>query len=245
MCVPSIPVSRRSFLALAVTPACPAGFGLWEPRLVATPPGIVLTLDACMGGIDRRILDLLLARRIPATLFVTARWLRGNTETLALLRANPGQFDLQNHGARHIPAVLGTTRPYGIRPAGTKEALAAEVLGGAEAIISTGAPRPLWYRGATALYSPDALTVIAGLGFRVAGFSVNADQGATLPADAVSRRLAAAKPGDVVIAHINQPGSAAGAGVAAGIAALADGGARFVTLAAAEARGEVRPLPCA
>jgi len=240
MCVPCAPVSRRAFLAVAATPACPAPFGLQEPRLAIAPPGIVLTLDACMGGTDRRVLDLLLARRIPATLFVTARWLRENPETLALLRARPAQFDLQNHGARHVPAVLGSQRPYGIRPAGTPAALAAEVNGGAEAIQATGAPRPAWYRGATALYSADALAQIAGLGFRVAGFSLNADQGAALSAEAVARRLAAAKAGDVVIGHINQPGRAAGAGLATGIAALADRGAQFVTLAAAEAR----PLPC-
>jgi len=240
MCVPCTPVPRRALLAVAVTPACPAGFGLLEPRLAIAPPGIALTLDACMGGIDRRVLDLLLARRIAATLFVTGRWLRENPATLAELRARPGQFDLQNHGARHIPAVLGTARPYGIRPAGTPAALAAEVTGGAEAIQATGAPRPSWYRGATALYSTDALAQIATLGFRVAGFSLNADQGASLPAAAVARRLEAAKPGDVVIGHINQPGRAAGAGLASGIAALADRGARFVTLAEAEAR----PLPC-
>ena len=96
--------------------------------MAIAPPGIVLTLDACMGGTDRRVLDLLLARRIPATLFVTARWLRENPETLALLRTRPAQFDLQNHGARHVPAVLGNQRPYGIRPAGTPAALAAEAL---------------------------------------------------------------------------------------------------------------------
>ncbi|MDT9071282.1 hypothetical protein, partial [Escherichia coli] len=81
--------------------------------------------------------------------------------------------------------------------------------------------RPQWYRGATARYTPDALKEIATLGYRVAGYSLNADQGASLGARETARRIGAAKSGDVVIAHINQPGRPAGAGVATGVMALA------------------------
>ena len=232
-------VSRRSLLAAAVVPFCP-GASLVEPRMALAAPAVALTLDACMGGVDRRILDVLLARRIPATLFVTGRWLRANPETVAVLRANPGQFSLQDHGARHVPAVLGALRPYGLRVAGSMDAVRAEVLGGADSVAATGATRPTWYRGATALYSPEAIPAIEGWGFAIAGFSLNADDGASLPAAAVARRVAAARPGDVVIGHINHPERSAGAGLAEGIAMLADRGMRFATLEGAQ----VNPLPC-
>jgi hypothetical protein len=54
--------------------------------------------------------------------------------------------------------------------------------------------------------------------------------GASLPAASVERRIRAAKNGDVIIAHINQPKRVSGAGVAAGLLALHAEGVRFVRL---------------
>ena len=41
-------------------------------------PQVALTLDACTGAADGRILDELVADHVPATIFVTGRWLRHN-----------------------------------------------------------------------------------------------------------------------------------------------------------------------
>ncbi len=68
------------------------------------------------------------------------------------------------------------------------------------------------------------------MGFRVAGFSINGDEGASLGAAETRRRYLAAKHGDVLISHINQPLRAAGAGVVAGVTALKARGYRFVKL---------------
>ena len=230
---------RRTLLALLAgsvcVPALAANHGLIEPGLQIatggkTAPRVALTLDACMGGVDHRILDVLVRERIPATLFVTGRWLSANAEALKTLLAHPDLFELENHGAMHVPAVLGNRRVYGIRPAGTLSAIRAEVSGGARAMAQAGTAPPVWYRDATALYSPDALKLISGMGYRVAGFSLNADFGASLPADRVAARIGAAKDGDVIIAHINQPHRASGAGVAAGILTLQARGFAFVRL---------------
>ena len=77
----------------------------------------------------------------------------------------------------------------------------------------TGEPAPKWFRGATAEYSPSAIAMIRKLGFKIAGFSINGDGGSLLGAKETARRIAAAKDGDVIIAHINQPTHAAGEGV--------------------------------
>lgn len=201
-------------------------------RLAAAPggPRVALTLDACSGAADLRVLGGLIRLGLPATVFVTGLWLRANPATVALLRERSDLFDLQNHGARHVPPVLGGARLYGIRVAGTIEAVRAEVAGGAAAIIAAGAPAPRWYRGATALYSHEALVVIRGMGFRVAGFSVNGDEGASLPAARVAARIGAARDGDVVIAHVNHPERPSGLGVVQGAARLAERGFRFVHL---------------
>lgn len=193
-------------------------------------PRVALTLDACDGHADRRILDLLLSERIAATIFVAGPWLARNPDAFAQLLANPGLIEIGNHGARHRAAIEDGEVLWGVRPAGSATGVEAEVRGGADLLMAAGAPRPRWYRDATARYSPGALALIAGLGYRVAGFSLNADQGASLGAGAVRARIAAADDGAVIIAHVNQPGRSAGAGVAEGLRALKARGVGFVRL---------------
>ncbi|HVZ10226.1 polysaccharide deacetylase family protein [Rhodopila sp.] len=204
------------------------------------PRTVALTLDACGGGSDMRVIRVLLDHAVPATIFVTALWLRGNAPVLASLMARPDLFSLQDHGERHLPPILGQRHIYGLPVAGTLEVIRHEVEAGAAAVVAHGAPRPTWYRGATALYSSDAMQAIEALGFRVAAYSLNADQGASLPAAAVMHRVQAAVSGDVIIGHVNQPHRPSGEGLAAGIAALREAGTRFVTLDAVP----VSPLLC-
>jgi peptidoglycan/xylan/chitin deacetylase (PgdA/CDA1 family) len=233
---------RRPLLALLLSlflpvsfPAMAEGDGLIEPTLRISEggpraPRVALTLDACMGEVDLRILDMLVAHQIPATLFVTGRWLAHNAEAVKTLLAHPELFQLENHGAMHVPAVLGSNKIFGIEPAGTLQAVEAEVRGGEAAMQACGIGKPNWYRDATALYSPEALAQIRQMGFRIGGFSLNSDFGASLPAEKVAERIAAAKDGDVIIGHINQPKRSSGAGVAAGVLALKAKGFSFVRL---------------
>ncbi|MET3925349.1 polysaccharide deacetylase family protein [Devosia sp. 2618] len=193
-------------------------------------PRVAITLDACMGSIDTRILNLLLTEKIPVTLFVTERWLHNNPETIAVIAKHPDLFDIENHGRNHVPAVTGTEKPYGITPAGTLVAVDDEVLGGSQAIQTAFGTTPTWFRGATALYTPDAMDEIGKLGFNIAGFSLNADFGATASADKAEAMVKSAKDGDVLIAHINQPTKAAGDGVARGLLFLKQHGYQFVRL---------------
>lgn len=237
--MPRFPIPRAAPAALAAAFALVAAAALAadvEPSLslpAAQGRAVALTLDACSGESDRRILDTLVAERIPATIFVTHRWLRRNAAAIALLKANADLFEIENHGDNHVPAITDRAREFGIATAGSLAAVAAEVNGGDAAIrVAFGHPSA-WYRDATARYSPDALKLIAALGYRIAGYSLNADVGASLPAASVARRMAAARPGDVIIAHVNQPKRGAGAGVAEGIRRLKAAGYRFVRLDAA------------
>lgn len=227
-------------LGAAILPA-QAG-ALIEPSLhlkksAAGETRVALTLDACGGRTDNRILSALIDNRIPATVFVTGLWLKRNAVAFALLRAHPELFEIENHGGRHVPAVDAPMKIYGIRAAGSAEAVAAEVEAGAAAITGTGAAAPRWFRGATAKYSGSSLAQIKALGFRVAGYSINADGGSLLSAGATERRVAAAKDGDVLIAHINQPSHAAGAGLVKGLLALKAKGVTFVRLDDADGDG--------
>ena len=76
------------------------------------------------------------------------------------------------------------------------------------------------------------------MGYKVAGFSVNADNGATLAKKHIIGRLKKVRSGDIIIAHLNKPASDTGKGLAEGLQLLLDQGFRFVKLNGSE----VRPL---
>jgi peptidoglycan/xylan/chitin deacetylase (PgdA/CDA1 family) len=199
-------------------------------RLADPPPDrlvVALTLDACPGAFDGRIATALVESGIAATIFITDLWLRRNPAGLAYLLAHRDLFDIENHGELHIPPVIGDRRVYGIPVAGDLVTVRREVARGATAIsIATGAP-PRWYRGATGYYSPPAIPEIEQAGFSIAGYSLNADAGASLPARSVAARIANATNGEIIVAHINQPGRPSGPGVVAGVRDLQRRGASF------------------
>jgi peptidoglycan/xylan/chitin deacetylase (PgdA/CDA1 family) len=194
------------------------------------PPRVAITLDACPGGFDLRIARALVAGAVPATIFICGVWMRQNPEALAFLLSHPDLFSLQNHGARHLACVLGEQRIWGLTPAADLAGVQAEVEGGARAVAQATGRRPTWFRGAGAIYSPAAMDLIRRLGFGVAGFSLNGDEGASLRASAVAARIGGARDGDVVISHINQPRRASGEGVASAVLALRRRGVRFIRL---------------
>jgi peptidoglycan/xylan/chitin deacetylase (PgdA/CDA1 family) len=192
---------------------------------------VALTLDACSGRYDEALIDFLVKNRIPATLFATKRWLDRNAGAVATLNANRDLFDIENHGERHIPAVIGKDREvYGIAGAQDLAHLRREVQEGARAVEKATGVAPLWYRAATGVYDPQAIDEIRRLGFKIAGFSVNADDGASLSKASVVRRLRRVKAGDVIIAHMNKPDSETAQGLSAGLPELLDRGYVFVRL---------------
>ncbi len=150
---------------------------------------------------------------------------------------HPDLFEIENHGAEHIPPVVGTEPVYGIKPAGTIEAVAAEVVGGYRAILDATGRQSHWYRGATARYSPEALTLLAQFGLEVAGYSVNGDFGASATANQAKAQILTTHDGDVILAHMNHPEKEAGVGIVEGILALQAAGYTFVRLDQVVTRG--------
>ncbi|MEY8877589.1 MAG: polysaccharide deacetylase family protein [Leptothrix sp. (in: b-proteobacteria)] len=203
------------------------------------PAEIALTLDACGGQFDAELVDLLIAHRVPATVFVTQRWLDRNPQGTAVLLAHADLFELQDHGAQHVPAIVGHgKRVYGLSGEPDLAHLQSEVSGAALAITALTGHAPTYYRGAGAVYDAQAVAAIHAMGYQIAGFSLNADAGATLPADAVARHLLAARSGDVVIAHMNKPASQTAEGFMQALPQLQARGVRFVKLSAVTLKPE-------
>ncbi|MDR3073191.1 MAG: polysaccharide deacetylase family protein, partial [Deltaproteobacteria bacterium] len=197
--------------------------GLHDRRTLA------LTLDACDGATDTRIIALLRRHGVPAAIFATNRWLRANAKLAAELAEDP-LFTFACHGARHKPASVDGKSAYGI--AGTKNiaALVEEVEANARALAAATGKRPSWYRSGTAHYDEVALAVIRDLGFAAAGYTVSADAGATLGENDVARRLRAAPDRAIILCHLNRPESGTFAGLARALPAMLKAGAVFVPL---------------
>jgi peptidoglycan/xylan/chitin deacetylase (PgdA/CDA1 family) len=236
-------LSRRTLLAasallpltLAPAFAATASDEPVEPRMrLANPPPdrltVALTLDACPGAFDERIAAALVKGGTPATIFVTELWLRRNPAGLAFLLAHRDLFGIENHGELHIPPVLGHRSIFGLPVAGDLVAVRREVTEGATCIGTTTGAASRWYRAAGGYYSPSAMPAIQELGFGIAGYSLNADVGASLPARSVAGRIVNATNGEIIVAHINQPDRSSGEGVVAGIWELQRRGVRFLRL---------------
>jgi peptidoglycan/xylan/chitin deacetylase (PgdA/CDA1 family) len=222
-----LPLAPAGAATIADTPV--------EPRMrLADPPpdrlAVAVTLDACPGAFDQRIAAALVEYYIPATIFVTGLWMRQNPAGLAFLLAHRELFAIENHGELHVPPVLGHGKIFGIPVAGDLAAVRREVADGAASITTATGAGPHWYRAAAGHYSPEAMAEIQRLGVGIAGYSLNADAGASLPARSVAGRIANAANGDVIVAHINQPLRPSGPGVVAGIQELQRRGASFLRL---------------
>lgn len=196
---------------------------------------VALTLDACGGAYDVDMISMLIAMRIPATVFVTKKWLDHNPAGTLTLLAYSDLFELQDHGTAHVPAVIGAdSSVYGLAGAPDLAHLEAEVSGAAQAIHSLTGHAPQYYRGATGIYDQQSIQAIEALGYRIAGFSVNADDGATLSQELIVARLRAVRAGDVVIAHMNKPDGATAEAFAIVLPELQARGYRFVKLSQAK-----------
>lgn len=213
----------------------PSAWGMEMPGIVSTvdAPSAVLTLDACGGdygsGVDQRILDALREHAIPATLFLNARWIEANPALAAELAADD-LFELANHGTRHVPLSVTGRDAYGIVGTASAGEVFDEVMGN-QAVLTelTGEP-PRFFRSGTAHYDDVSVEIARDLGCIVAGFSVNADGGATLSSQATAQELMRTIPGSIILGHMNQPGKDAGLGYVEALPRLLGAGLHFAKL---------------
>ena len=145
--------------ALLALNASLAGAEAWiEPSMRMLPdrgpPTIALTFDACGGRADARIIDVLVAERIPATIFISGTWLRRNSATLVRLLDHRELFQIENHGHRHLSPSARDKSVYGLKAAASAEAVISEIESGRRDILAATGRQPQWYRGAAATLHP-------------------------------------------------------------------------------------------
>lgn len=171
---------------------------------------LALTFDACGGphgsGYDAALIGYLEKMKIPATLFVTGKWIDANYETFIKLSRNP-LFEIENHGLNHHPCSVDGESEYGIK--GTPDVPDAfdEIEANERKILAITGRRPLFFRSATA-YTDEACAKIARqLGVTMISFDVlSGDAVPNTPREIIENSIMKhVRPGALIIMHFNHP----------------------------------------
>lgn len=198
-------------------------------------PLAALTFDACgngpasssSNGYDAELVRLLRAHRVPATLFVSARWVDRNPEVALQLARDP-LFEIANHGTRHVPlSVTGRAR-YGLRGTADTAQAVAEVWTSTLRLEQLSGRRPVLFRPGTATYDDVGVAISRSLGQLPVGYTDLLDLGATASAPVVARRLSGMRPGAVGLGHFNHPERSTAEGLAGVLPRLLAAGWVFV-----------------
>jgi peptidoglycan/xylan/chitin deacetylase (PgdA/CDA1 family) len=171
---------------------------------------IAFTFDACGGfgssGFNAELIEFLKKEKIPATLFVTGKWIDVNKKTFVQL-ASDTLFEIENHGLNHKPCTIDGKSAYGISGTNNIGEVIDEIELNALKIEKLTGRKPKFMRSATA-YTDEASTKIAKkLGMKMVAYSVlSGDAVPDTPAEIICDNiLTKAKPGAIVIMHFNHP----------------------------------------
>ncbi|MFG1890211.1 polysaccharide deacetylase family protein [Micromonospora sp. NPDC049051] len=195
----------------------------------ATPPGtrppvvdhgprtgnkVALTFDADMTDAMRyqlrsgavrsyanlKIIDLLERERVPATFFLTGKWVEQYPDVTRRLAANP-RFELANHTYGHLAF---TADCYGLPRIAERE-MTADVARTFDVMAAYGGRQTRYFRFPGLCHDRKALAALAPLGLTVVdGDVVSGDPFAKSWRPVVRASLAGVRPGSVIVLHVTE-----------------------------------------
>ena len=181
-----------------------------DEDLITNKKVVALTFDACGGKngdeYDSELIDYLIRENIPATLFMTGKWIDANYETFTKLSQN-SLFEIENHGFNHKPCSVDGESAYGIKGTLTVNAAFDEIEANAEKITYLTGRRPNFFRSSTA-FTDEACAKIAGtLGITIISFDVlSGDAVPFTPKEIIAKNIIKnVEPGAIIIMHMNHP----------------------------------------
>jgi peptidoglycan/xylan/chitin deacetylase (PgdA/CDA1 family) len=213
-----------------------------EPVAVAgvttKEPILALTFDACAtrkqaNGFDRPVFDILARDKIPATLYLSGRWIETHPRATKLIAA-ADFIELGNHTYSHPRLTLMRQERMHFQIARTSEIIRQKM---GRPALSLRPPAGAWdatvLKAATEEHVPLVLWTI-----------VSGDVGGHVPVARMVRTvLEQAKPGAIVIFHINKRAPFTKKALPDIVAGLRAKGFRFVTVSQLLAQPDAVPIP--
>ena len=194
-------------------------------RLPTREKVVALSFDACQAvermQLDRAIVDLLVERRIPFTIFAGGRFARDNAAGLRAL-AHLGFVDIENHSWSH-------RRDMRL----LEDAQVETEIRRAEAMLEAVTGRhPTLFRFPGGNADERTAAIARGLGYRVVHWRwAEGDPDPQLTADnLVAQTLARTRAGDILIFHVNGRGVHTAEALPRILDGLAARGYRFVAI---------------
>jgi len=231
--VEPVQITDRKYIVEKYSDVSPMKFGERMEGIISgfNPSGkqIALTLDACGGSYDRRITDYLEKKKIKATLFISGKWIDGHEKELKRL-SEVSLFQIENHGTTHKPLTSDGRAVYGI--SGTRGVGEAydEVMVNSDRLESITGRSPRFFRSGTAFYDDVSICMLKDLGISAAGYTISGDGGATYSKSKIIKTIKGAKPGDIILVHMNHPESDTYEGLVGALEDLIDAGYEFITM---------------
>jgi peptidoglycan/xylan/chitin deacetylase (PgdA/CDA1 family) len=204
---------------------------------------IAFTFDACGGergdGYNDALIAYLKKEKIPATLFVTGRWIDSHFKTLIDL-SKDSLFEIENHGLNHKPCSIDGESEYGISGTSNVSDAFDEIEANARKIEAIIHYKPIYYRSATAFIDEACARMAKQLDITAVSFQVlSGDAVAFTPAVEIEENvLKNIKPGAIVIMHFNHPEWYTAQAIAMIVPKLRERGYEFVQLNDFRLRGK-------
>jgi len=166
----------------------------------ASCPAVALTYDLCpvrtASGFDRELIDFLMANHIPATFFMSGRWMAKHDAEVKELLAIPF-FEVGTHGEVHAHL-----------PMQALEEQAREILGPVRVLKTKYGRAATLFRPPYGEYNDQTVEAVKDLGLQFILWNIESgDPDPTLNTETIVTRLQKRmKPGSVIVLHANGKG---------------------------------------
>ncbi|GMV48949.1 MAG: Peptidoglycan-N-acetylglucosamine deacetylase [Nitrospirae bacterium] len=167
----------------------------------ASCPAVALTYDLCpvrsASGFDAELIDFLITNKIPATFFMSGRWMAKHDAEVKRLLAVPF-FEVGTHGEVHAHLPLQEV-----------EEQRREIMGPVKALRSKYGRTALLFRPPYGEYDDRTVDTVNALGLQFILWNIESgDPDPTLSAEAIQARIQKRlKPGSVIVLHANGKGT--------------------------------------
>ncbi|HEY5285332.1 MAG TPA: polysaccharide deacetylase family protein [Polyangia bacterium] len=218
---PAAPVGH----AATTAPAATTTLSMAISSVTTSEPVVALTFDACAtrkqaNGFDRKVFEILVRERIPATLYLSGRWVETHPSAAKEIAAAPW-IELGNHTYSHPRLTLVRKDRMRTQIRRTNRIIERKI---GRPALTLRPPAGAWNATVVNVASKEHLPVVLWS-------VVSGDAGGHVPAARMDRIvLDEAKPGAIIIFHINKRAPFTKKALPDIIAGLREKGFRFVTV---------------